>query len=78
MPKTKTQKQKEAIDRKLKIIPKLRQQYHDSFPGGTSYKTRCTNISKEHADAMLVEARKRFERACKEAHVDTHGNPLEA
>lgn len=77
MPKTKWLRQQEAKERKLKLLPKLRQQWIDSRVGGPSYETRRSNISVDHADEMLKEAYKRFERCCKEAGVDTHGNLLE-
>jgi hypothetical protein len=75
MPKSKQQKQQEAIDRNRAAFPGeikmwCNAQAYSNTPSNIHY------FGKEHCDKHFANAEKRLVRAAAEAHVDRHGNPL--
>lgn len=76
MPKTRKQKQDEAIERLRKSIPVMRDRMLRSQRGGDLWKAAVTTNSQKHADYLAEVTLKNFKRQCEEARVDTHGNPL--
>lgn len=77
MSKSKQQKQEEAIERKRKSLSKVRTEWFARQPGGEIYNQNL-KWGKEHADKVALDYTRVFEKAAKEAHCDTHGNPLDA
>jgi hypothetical protein len=73
MPKTKFQKQQEAIERKRAFLHVYRERYHKIF---ASQEQITKQLGTEAAQQRLTEAEQSFKRACAEAHVDAYGNPL--
>ena len=73
MPKTKLQKQQEAIERKRNFLHVYRKRFQVVL---TERETNVKRFGVEEAERRLREAEEAFKRACKEAHVDTHGNPI--
>jgi hypothetical protein len=83
MPKSKIQKQQEALERKRTDIPAMRNCWQKAQPGGEWYKLtladrvfRTAERAREEADMTAKNWDMRFKKACAEAQVDTHGNPL--
>lgn len=75
--KTRSLKQKEAIERKLRHVDRRRQQYLESLRGTNLYDVMESTGGTEYADLWHKERKLRFERLCAECGIDTHGNPLE-
>lgn len=76
MPKTKLQKQQEALERKLASIKKMRVSWLYAAPGGGEY-NRIKSVSGEEAAIKNFDKiDQMFKKACSEAGVDRHGNPL--
>lgn len=81
MPKTKFQKQQEALARKRAAIDYHREQWQKTQAGSAIYK----QIMQQHggnekgrneAESNAAYYAIRLKKACAEAQVDTHGNPL--
>lgn len=75
MPKTKQQKQKEAIERARKYLPTARAEWFKYQIGGGVYE-KVAKANKEYAEKLRIEANINFDKACERANTDTHGNPI--
>ncbi|WP_396190542.1 hypothetical protein [Flavobacterium sp.] len=76
MPKSKEQKQKEAIERARKNIVKERALMLRCQPGGDLYIYQRNMFSVHDADDYARAALHNFRIKCAAAKVDTHGNPI--
>ena len=76
MPKSKLQKQTEALQRKRNMIPLDRGFMLRYQQGGDFYASTLHYFGKDRADEEADRQRKKFVKICDEAKVDTHGNPL--
>ena len=76
MAKTKQQKQADAIRRLSAQFTENCDTYLKRQPGTKIYDDWVTRFGTEYANQRVAEARATFQRYCKEAHVDTHGNEL--
>lgn len=75
-PKTKFERQYEAIERKRRNFHK-ELDYWIQFQYGTSmYANLVQSQGQDFADQKRIDANTRFEKFCAEAKVDAHGNPL--
>lgn len=76
MAKSKEQKQLEAIQRKRSMINSYRETWMKYAYGTESRQKLLQNNTEAKLDELFERADKAFKEACKEAQVDTHGNPL--
>lgn len=76
MPKSKQQKQLEAIERNRKMFEAHRQYYMDWQVGGKHYKNACVTNRGEWAKLEAARQRVIFEKWCKSVNLDTHGNVI--
>ena len=76
MPKSREQKQKEAIERKRAGIKTDRTIYLERQVGGTVYNFHVEHHGKDEANRQAEIAKKAFHKRCEEAKVDPHGNDL--
>lgn len=76
MAKSKQQKQLEAIERKRQHLSYQRQVYLEAQWGSQTYNKKLQVIPQEKLDQQAAEAKRIFLKACAEAQVDAHGNPL--
>ena len=76
MPKTKQQKQQEAIERKRSFFHVYRKDFMDLSVGGDRYKEILATHGHDFADARAQQASRALDRAAAEAKCDRYGNPL--
>lgn len=76
MPKSKQQKQKEAIERNRKGFEGMRLNYLDYQMGGKYYERAKATNRLEHAISEATFQRVRFEKWCAANKLDTHGNDI--
>ena len=78
MPKSKQQKQIDAIARNRRWINQDRQHYLDCQPGGDVYKqtVKDNHGDTTYADQKAAREKERFIQRSNAAFVDAHGNPL--
>lgn len=76
MPKSKEQKQKEALERAREHIIQDRAEMLRFQVGGEFYLSNVLLAGVHDANEKARAARKKFEQKCAEAKVDTHGNPI--
>ena len=76
MPKSKQQKQQEAIARDRQGFETNRQYYLSWQLGGERYKNACATNRGDWAKEEAVRQRIRFEKWCNFVGLDTHGNVI--
>ena len=78
MSKTKEQKQKEAIERKLKHLNARRNEWLKVAYGSNVYAENEKKYGRDHADYIAHSAHQAYLRLCRECNLDDHGNALAA
>ena len=76
MPKSKQQKQQEAIERNRKMFEAYRLTYMEWQLGGRLYKNACATNRGEWAKLEANRQRIIFEKWCASVNLDTHGNVI--
>lgn len=76
MPKSKYQKQQEAIARNRAAFPEVIKDWCSRQPGGEQYEQRLQDHGEDWAQEGARLASEQLGRAAVAAHVDCHGNPL--
>lgn len=76
MAKSKQQKRQEAMERKRRHLQLYRVEFLSTQWPSVSYQQVHDLEGRAEADAIALRTKQAFEKACKEAGVDTHGNLL--
>ena len=76
MPKTKHQKQQEAIERARFTLPLHRKKWMEVAFGSPGFVQNQEQYGYDKAVRIAEEAYHNFKKAAEQAHADLHGNPL--